>query len=154
MNLQAELVQICNESLSQASRLSRPQRRKGHHQCIFPNPYIDGTCLICKELHTECYVLNAEKKCPVRHCVAEDCPQEESKSFYVTTRLLELWNSTCLDIKTQKSNSELTKRKATNDEVSHPRVCKLKVIIFSQFRQILNVVGDRLVEGSGTGCVE
>merc|ERR1719362_1429942 len=29
----------------------------------------------------------------------------------------------------------------------------LKVIVFSQFRQILNVVGDRLIRRMGTGCI-
>jgi SNF2 family DNA or RNA helicase len=60
--------------------------------------------------------------------MAEACPEDESKSFHLIERLLDLY------------------RRPSGGR-------PLKVIVFSQFRAAVNVVGDRLLKRFGTGCV-
>ena len=134
---------VNNEELILASQLSKSSRRKGKHTCIFPRPFINGKCIVCNDECNECFLLNGDKKCSRCHRVAEDPPEEESKSYYMTTKLLQLWTSTKLAVERQWLNSHSSSRSLIPD--THSNVRPLKVIIFSQFQQILNVVGDRLI---------
>ena len=63
-----------------------------------------------------------------------DCPRKESKSHYLTKKLVNLF---------EEYNFNKNEHNRSRYFVS------LKVIIFSQFRQILNVVGDRLLRRFG-----
>ena len=96
----------------------------------------DGRCTICKKEHYECFMLEREY-CAVCKAPAEDCPKEESKPFYITNKLLQLWK----DYKNRGLEH--------NGKEKRP----LKVLIFSQFRSICNVVGDRLIRKFGHLCV-
>eukprot|EP00555_Chaetoceros_dichaeta_P014105 CAMPEP_0198251466 /NCGR_PEP_ID=MMETSP1447-20131203/2291_1 /TAXON_ID=420782 /ORGANISM="Chaetoceros dichaeta, Strain CCMP1751" /LENGTH=548 /DNA_ID=CAMNT_0043936495 /DNA_START=50 /DNA_END=1696 /DNA_ORIENTATION=- len=124
-------------------QIGYPRRRINiEHQCIFPTVYTDGKCTICREIHLECNLIKEGSQCSVCHCVSEDCPKDESKAHYVTTKLLRLY---------------ITDHKGklfpptSSPQLGEAR--RLKVILFSQFRQILNVVGDRLIRSFGTGCI-
>merc|ERR1719223_524979 len=112
-----------------------PRTRNANHQCIYPGVYIDGKCTICFHTHHGCNFLNESSSCAVCHARAEECPKDESKAYYVTNKLLQLWTSRYKRDGDMKSNTQL------------------KVIVFSQFRQILNVVGDRLIRRFGAGCI-
>lgn len=111
------------------------RRRKLNHQCIYPSTFIDGKCTICFQMHNGCNFLNDSSCCTVCHARAEECPKDESKAYYVTNKFLQLWKSSCTRHDDAKNNTHL------------------KVIVFSQFRQILNVVGDRLIRRFGGGCI-
>mmetsp|Transcript_8540 Transcript_8540/g.12168 ORF Transcript_8540/g.12168 Transcript_8540/m.12168 type:complete len:719 (-) Transcript_8540:91-2247(-) len=134
-------------------------RKKGNHSCVFPKLYINGKCMICKQEHDSCYFINEESMCNVCYCKAEDCPKEESKATYVINTLLRLHAN-------EKMNDESMALKHHNNFCrfdsfyignnclpGNRRKRPLKVIIFSQFRQILNVVGDRLIRRLGSACV-
>jgi len=108
---------------------NRRRNRQTAHTCIFPDTYIDGKCSVCREVHDECKFDSKNLLCEVCHCQAENCPKEESKSYYITNKLLQLWES--------------------HYNTRRP----LKAIVFSQFREILNVVGDRLIRRFGRGRV-
>eukprot|EP00557_Chaetoceros_sp_GSL56_P009171 CAMPEP_0176494518 /NCGR_PEP_ID=MMETSP0200_2-20121128/10149_1 /TAXON_ID=947934 /ORGANISM="Chaetoceros sp., Strain GSL56" /LENGTH=1522 /DNA_ID=CAMNT_0017892301 /DNA_START=84 /DNA_END=4652 /DNA_ORIENTATION=- len=123
---------ISNPALPQ--RANR-RRRNAKHACQFPTMYRNGKCLICFQPH-EC-VLHETLECNICHNKAEECPQEESKAFYISNRLKHLW----YQYKDRGTTS--------TGESKRP----LKVLIFSQFRQISNVVGDRLIRRFGLGCI-
>jgi len=115
----------------------RRRRRNEEHKCIYPDIYTDGKCTICGEVHLECNLIKEGSQCSICHCISEDCPKDESKAHYVTTKLLRLYGK----FLPQTSSPQLRETR------------QLKVILFSQFRQILNVVGDRLIRNFGTGCI-
>lgn len=119
---------------------TRPTRRiNDGHVCEFKRDIlISGPqvrCIHCREEHGSCNLLNEERQCEVCGRRAEDCPEDESKSHYLVSKLLELhakW------------------RDAESPSLS-PR--HVKAIVFSQFRRALDVVGDRLLKRFGTACV-
>mmetsp|Transcript_18897 Transcript_18897/g.28050 ORF Transcript_18897/g.28050 Transcript_18897/m.28050 type:complete len:1578 (-) Transcript_18897:181-4914(-) len=140
--------------------------QQGGHVCTFPHQFIDGKCLVCRKEHMDCDLLSCNK-CVVCHRPAENCPEEESKATYLITKLLHLQKL--------KESSTAMAMSIPNDAASRAcpglvaenyagglqcdllentnRLRPLKVIIFSQFRQIINVVGDRLIRRFGAGCV-
>jgi len=99
------------------------------HECIYDQYSVDGKCTLCFVEHDGCNLLHTGR-CRICHRGTVDCPEEESKSSYLVTRLLQL-------AKRQQSAS------------ARP----LKVIVFSQYRKALNLVGDRLLGRFGNGCV-
>ena len=131
-NEQQQPLQL--EQQQQQQRHSRG--RKHPHICRYPDTYRDGKCLICSEIH-QCNFMKY-RKCNVCHSVAEDCPQNESKAYYITEKLLELW---------------YMYQSRGKDEVTGNKKRPLKVIIFTQFQQVSNLVGDRLIRRFGTECV-
>jgi SNF2 family DNA or RNA helicase len=82
--------------------------------------------------------------------VAQDCPTSESKITHIIEILLKLY----------KSHQE-TKKTAINERkqgykpaaFTFERRQTPKVIIFSQFRKVLNITGDRLLRRLGSGCI-
>lgn len=111
------------------------RRRNDDHACRFTPIYRNGKCLICFQPH-QC-VLHEILECKICHNKAEECPQKESKAFYIINKLQYLWY--------QYKNRGNT----PSGDPKRP----LKVLIFSQFRQISDVVGDRLIRRFGLGCV-
>ncbi len=115
----------------------RRQFRKNHpHVCKYSSVYSDGKCKLCGELHL-CSFMET-RKCTVCNCEAEECPEEESKSYYITMKLSDL-----ISVYENRGTHEIT------GEMKRP----LKVIIFTQFQQVSNLVGDRLIRRFGRGCV-
>lgn len=128
------------EDNPQQAQLQQHQRRRRSsseaHICKYPNLYVDGKCKICGEIHP-CNFMR-QRKCTVCHCVAEDCPKEESKAYYIIEKLLNLWS-----VYQNRGIDPMT------GEEKRP----LKVLIFTQFQQVSNLVGDRLIRRFGTACV-
>jgi SNF2 family DNA or RNA helicase len=123
-----------NRELNLGVPTRRRTRKFGDgHICEFDRDRSDGTCNLCLELHDGCNFMNPKSQCDVCYRVAESCPEDESKSFYLVNKLLQLYNS-------QQTNRRLGCR-------------PLKVIVFSQFRKMLNVIGHRLLKQFGAGCV-
>lgn len=128
--------------------LIRPpqQRRKKKkfgdgHECEFDRYAADGKCIHCLETHERCNLLNARKRCEVCHRTAEDCPNDDSKSSYLISRLLELHRN-------QQSSAPPQIVSGSCDKAR-----PLKVIVFSQFRASLNNTGHRLLRRFGPACV-
>lgn len=112
------------------------RRRNEPHLCVYPEIYRDGKCKFCSEIHPCNFMI--QKNCDICHATAEDCPKDESKAFYITNKLLELYS-------TYKSRGV--------DVLTGNQKRPLKVIIFTQFQEVSNLVGDRLIRRFGTGCV-
>lgn len=113
------------------------------HECEYDRFAANGRCVHCFEEHSFCNLLNISSRCELCHRVAEECSAEESKSFHLTNRLLELCKSQPRSICSDELSVHL------DGEASRP----LKVIVFSQFRASLNFVGDRLLRRFGTACI-
>lgn len=127
-----------NDQGAPRNRLQQQRRRRRNepHVCIYPDIYGDGRCKICFETHP-CNFMQRHK-CDICHNVAEECPKEESKAFYIIEKLLNLWSlyqHRGIDIVTGKEKRPL------------------KVLIFTQFQQVSNLVGDRLIRRFGTACI-
>jgi hypothetical protein len=121
-------------------RVTRRQTRKfgDGHVCEYKYEYEyygDKKCTLCREEHSPCNLLNPQRRCKTCGREADECPEEESKSFYLVNRFQELHAA----------------RRPGGTSQGHSR--PLKIIVFSQFRQALNVVGDRLLRRFGTACV-
>lgn len=115
------------------NRILRHRRAK-NHVCSFSRIVCDGKCESCREEHFDCNFLLDKNQCTHCYKKAEDCPQtESSKALFVTKKLLNLRE----------------KEIVGNRTFQRP----LKVIIFSQFRQTLDYVGDRLIRRFGGACV-
>ena len=113
------------------------------HKCNYDMYATDGRCIYCLEEHNSCCLLNARWRCTVCHRIAEECPMDESKSYFLSRRLLELHKQHNKD--RSRPDDALYSRNST----TRP----LKVIVFSQFRAALNFIGDRLLRKFGTACV-
>jgi hypothetical protein len=106
------------------------------HVCEYSRLAGDGKCGLCLKEHELCNLMNEPSRCEVCLRIAEDCPEDESKSSYLVSKLLELH------------------RARRNRPVDPPNLGEffpkfdsprpLKAIVFSQFRKkALNVIGDR-----------
>jgi Fe-S oxidoreductase len=106
------------------------------HVCEYSRLAGDGKCTLCLKEHEPCNLINENSRCEVCLRIADDCPEDESKSSYLVTKLLELH------------------RAHRNRPVDPPNLGEffpkfdgprpLKAIVFSQFRKkALNVIGDR-----------
>jgi Helicase conserved C-terminal domain len=113
------------------------------HECEYDRFAADGRCLHCLEEHSSCDLANERLRCGVCHRVAEICPEEESKSFHLACRLLELY----------KSQPRPARPGVLGQSCPDDSARPLKVIVFSQFRAALNFVGDRLLRRFGTACI-
>ena len=133
---QLALQNISNQNGNIIQQANMPRSRV--HQCVFPSKFSDGKCVICRKIHEKCNFLNEDLICSICHCVAEDPPEEESKASYIIQKILQL---------------QTLKAKDKIDCFLKGHRRPLKIIVFSQFRQILNVVGDRLIRRFGSACV-
>ena len=112
------------------------------HRCEYDLYAADGRCIHCLEEHDSCNLTNARCRCAVCHRVAEMCPEDDSKSFYLINKLLNLYNS-------QPSSAGAFGARMTSGGNARP----LKVIVFSQFRAALNLIGHRLLRRFGAACI-
>jgi len=126
-------------------------RQEVAHQCVYPREFVDGKCEICFKEHTMCNLTNSKLQCNICQRPAEECPEEESKAYYLIQRLLDLKQRSkeCAF----KSIPSPTASIVTGEEILVKYARPVKVILFSQFRQILNVVGDRLIRRFGNDCI-
>eukprot|EP00977_Amphora_coffeiformis_P027985 scaffold34676_cov176-Amphora_coffeaeformis.AAC.14 len=108
------------------------------HECEYDPHAVDGKCTLCLLEHDSCNLLES-KRCHVCYRTARDCPEEETKSSYIVKKCLSLVQG---NKPSRQSLEEL-------DEGARP----IKIIIFSQFRKALNLVGDRLLGRFGSACV-
>lgn len=121
----------------------RRTRKPGDgHICEYSPKLTTGECLLCWKVHDDCILLNSNKKCEVCHRRAEECPESETKSSNVVNKLVDLYQNHD-SYQQQLLSSSLLERKKR----------PLKVIVFSQFRKVLNLTGDRLIRRFGSGCV-
>ena len=115
----------------------RPRTRKygDGHVCSFRDDDFgfcgDGRCILCREEHQSCNMLNEGKRCQECGRRAQDCPEDSSKAYHICSRLLDL-------IPTWRQSGQ-----------HRP----LKVIVFSQFRKAVNFVGDLLLRRFGAACI-
>lgn len=130
-----------------------PTRRRNlpndGHKCEYDPTATHGRCLLCLEEHDECVMLSENSQCPRCHRNAQVCPEEESKFFYLIDKLQTLLKD---QVRQTKIASE-TVKSLIGEETVLNEARRLKVIVFSQFRQSLNVAGDRLLRRFGAGCV-
>jgi Fe-S oxidoreductase len=116
--------------------LRRTRKYGDGHVCEYSRIAGDGKCGLCLNEHEPCNLINESSRCEVCLRIADDCPEDESKSSYLVSKLLKLH------------------RVHRNRPVDPPHVGEffpkfdgprpLKAIIFSQFRKkALNVIGDR-----------
>ena len=134
---------------------SQPRRRRNKpgdgHTCVYCPKKRDGKCLLCWKEHDSCNFITKSGMCQVCHAEQEPCPVSETKPTYVINKLLELIEKD----KNLKGGSCRIPKNNLSDE----SIClvgdrrPLKVIVFSQFRKVLNTTGDRLIRRFGAACV-
>ena len=108
------------------------------HECEYDRYSTDGKCIHCLEEHSSCNLLRSTR-CSVCFRPAIECPQEETKSSYLVNKCLSLVEGG------QPVHRDISRR----DERPRP----IKIIVFSQFRKALNLVGSRLLQRFGTACI-
>ena len=116
-----------------ASHPRRRNRQTKDHVCDYDYSAGDGVCKECKQAHDGCTLFNPDMRCPVCHRIAQECPPDESKARFLVQKLEKLM---------------LQWRNGGSPDNRPP-----KVIVFSQFRKALDVVGDRLLNRFGSNCV-
>ena len=121
---------------------TRTKKPGDGHECIYDVYSTDGRCIYCLEEHNFCCLLNDRWRCTICYRMTEECPIDESKSHFLSRRLLELH-------KQRYKGTSCPEDAMFSSGISRP----LKVIVFSQFRAALNFIGDRLLRKFGTACV-
>lgn len=113
----------------------RRTRRPGDgHECEYNQSFEKGKCTLCFEPHNHCKLVNSSSSCPVCYQKAQECPKSESKAHYLVDTLVKLYAAQ------QEREKDFTRTVGfTKSSNWRP----MKVIVFSQFRETLNVVGDR-----------
>jgi hypothetical protein len=128
------------------NRAMRTHRFGGGHVCVY-NPLCDhGICKFCSKEHESCYLVEETQKCRVCYRKIEECPKSETKSHYVIQKLHGMY------LQQQAAKQAWRKSRIFLDYGVVERR-PLKAIIFSQFRSVLNMTGDRLLRRFGAGCV-
>ena len=109
----------------------RPTRKFGDgHECKYDQCSVSGRCTLCFAEH-DCNLVSTGR-CNVCYRLAIECPEEESKSSYLVSKLLHLARS---------------HKNCSSD--NRP----LKVIVFSQYRAALNLTGSHMLRRFGAACV-
>lgn len=120
-------------------QVRRTRKYGDGHVCEYSRLAGDGKCGKCLKEHELCNLINGSSRCEVCLRIAEDCPEDESKSSYLVSKLLELHRA--------RKNRPIDPPDPGEffSNIDGPR--PLKAIVFSQFRKkALNVIGDRYVE--------
>ena len=129
---------------------TRRRRKRGDgHECQYSVAAADGKCMLCHDEHDECVMITEGSRCSVCRRASEICPPEESKFHYVISRLDQLQT---MARRTSKSFSPAASL-FVGEQIVLAEDRHLKVIIFSQFRKVLNLVGHRLIRRYGAGAV-
>eukprot|EP00934_Nitzschia_sp_Nitz4_P008343 Nitzschia sp. Nitz4//scaffold59_size112058//100048//103237//NITZ4_004128-RA/size112058-augustus-gene-0.96-mRNA-1//1//CDS//3329555180//8333//frame0 len=111
------------------------------HTCIYSRKDTSGKCELCWKEHEGCDLMNVQRQCETCFRVATDCPNFETKPHYIVDALVGLQE----ELNSRRNNL------ADADDIS--AIPPLKVIVFSQFRDVLNTTGDRLLRRLGTGRI-
>jgi len=130
-------------------RRRRRARRGDGHNCQYDRKSIDGKCELCHEEHDECVMVHTDSKCPICFRMPEPCPLEETKFHHVTCQLEALVAAQT----DQKRAPCEAAAKMIGEHIQMVETRPVKVIIFSQFRLILNLIGHRLLRRFGAGAV-
>ena len=138
-----------DEDEEYGSKKKKPKRKC--KLCIFPTEFVDGECLVCYNEH-ECNLLNPHGECKICHRLAEDCPETEIKASYLIEKLTKLIKKRS-DKQYCTQISDDTNNLFGNEDCSIHQARPLKVIVFSEFRRILNIVGSRLLKKFGAACI-
>ena len=138
-----------NQLLIRPPSERRRTRKPGDgHVCEYSRSFQPGKCTLCFAEHSYCKLINDRSCCKTCYQEAEECPEYESKSFYLFKKLAGLFREQ------QKSEANFMPTFLKNSSIAADSGRhRLKVIVFSQFRKTLNVVGDRLLRGFGTAHV-
>ena len=114
----------------------RRTRRPGDgHKCEYSPSFRKGICTLCFEPHNHCKLLNSSSSCQVCYQEAHDCPASESKAYFLVNKLAGLFEAQ------EERERDFVPTSGFSTQSSEWR--RMKVIVFSQFRETLNVVGDR-----------
>jgi SNF2 family DNA or RNA helicase len=134
-----------------ADRQRRRTRKPGDgHHCVYNPKDANGECELCWKEHDFCNLMTKSNRCEVCYRKAETCPTSETKSFYVVQKLLKLHES---NQQRQQSILAAASESLINEGFPLKEKRPLKVIVFSQFRKVLNMTGDRLLRRFGTACI-
>ncbi|CAB9503894.1 F-box protein At3g54460 [Seminavis robusta] len=132
-----------NQLLLRPPAERRRTRKPGDgHVCEYSRSFEPGKCLLCFEEHSHCKLVNKSSCCQTCFREPKECPTTESKSFYLINKLLKLYEDD------QKRDQDF--RPSASHVVNRRR---FKVIVFSQFRRVLNLVGNHLLKRFGTACI-
>ncbi len=134
---------------NQRRRRARTRKYGDGHTCEYDPKSPDGQCILCFAEHEPCY-LAADRRCKVCHRVAQDCPDSESKITHIIQKLLRLHKQ---QQETKRSTLIESQKGYEPDSFLLGSRRTPKVIIFSQFRKVLNITGDRLLRRMGSGCI-
>lgn len=125
---------------------TRPSRRFGDgHECSYTSAKSDGKCRLCRTEHGHCNFMNEERRCSVCFRRAQPCTAEESKSSYLVKILYSLYQACRSQPRSKAGDGSILGSTSTGRP--------LKAIIFSQFRQGLNMAGSNLLWSFGSACV-
>ena len=129
---------------------TRRTRKLGDgHECEYSKAANDGKCTLCHHEHDECVMIAEGSTCSVCNRVSEICPPEETKFHYVISRLDHLQ----AQIRRNASVFSPAASLCVGETIALKESRRLKVIIFSQFRKVLNLIGHRLIRRYGAGAV-
>jgi SNF2 family DNA or RNA helicase len=120
----------------------RPTRKYGDHDCKFDYFADDGKCKLCFHEHEACVLINQKNRCTICHRISVPCPREESKAFHLVKTLEDLYHERAPFLGGRKVG-------LNRDRDERP----LKAIVFSQFRNVLDVIGSRLIWRFGAASV-
>lgn len=127
----------------------RRTRKPGDgHVCEYNSSFVPGKCTLCFDMHNYCKLVNKDSCCQVCFQKPQDCPSSESKSHYLVNKLLKIYQA---DEKRQQELAAFGQCRVRLAGLNDER--RPKVIVFSQFRSTLDLVGDRLLKRFGTACV-
>lgn len=130
-----------------ADRHQRQRTRKpgDGHECKYSPKFTNGECELCWKEHEFCNLMT-NSRCKVCYRQAENCPSSETKSFYVVQKLMKLYEAN------KQRQASMSKGMVANGFLFREKR-PLKIIVFSQFRKVLNLTGDRLLRRFGTACI-
>lgn len=127
----------------------RTKKRGDGHECEYSIAAANGKCILCHEEHDDCIMIAEGSQCFVCHRVSQNCPREETKFHHVIAEMDRL--HTRANDKTKVFSPAAANFAGEKIELTEDR--PLKVIIFSQFRKVLNLIGHRLIRRYGAGAV-
>jgi len=134
---------------NQRRRRARTRKFGDGHICEYDPKNPTGQCIHCFTEHEPCY-LAGERRCRVCYRVCQECPKSESKITHIIEKLLRLYSH---QQERKKSAMNQLRKGYEPTTFLFERRRTPKVIVFSQFRKVLNITGDRLLRRFGSGCI-
>jgi SNF2 family DNA or RNA helicase len=136
-------------ALQPATATGKTKKRGDGHECEYSIAAANGKCKLCHEEHDDCVMIAEGSSCSVCHRISEICPEEESKFHHIVAQLDRLQTQT----RRQSKIFSPAAASFAGEQISLTEDRPLKVIIFSQFRKVLNLIGHRLIRRYGAGAV-